>query len=229
MVRSLFDYCAECGLMYAHDDEECPNCRSLKREAKVKVGEVWSCQCGTQFVLRNSENGTIRACPNCRKFPEVKEGEEDGTPAEIGMMVPDLQEKMDAAGEIAYPYQNVNEHLRVLQGLIDSAAHAGDLGLLRIAQTGVAWTSLVMRKYHDYGDSVWRPSVLAPEVNTSAAIRVRMSDKISRLSELFSGRQSQLKEETIDDTIADLGAYCLLYLARPSQPLSQKEDYATQS
>lgn len=87
-----------------------------------------------------------------------------------------------------------------------------------IASTGVQWTLGILRKNLDYGSSVWHSPVLADGLDPGMAIRVRMSDKISRLQSLLSVKQPagrRVKDESIDDTIADLGAYCLLYLARP--------------
>lgn len=103
--------------------------------------------------------------------------------------------------------------------LIESALE-GKLGpdQERIAQVGVQWLATMLRKNLDYGSSVWNVPVLADGVDAGMAIRVRMSDKIQRLSTLLSAKQPaerMVKSESIDDTIADLGAYCLLYLARP--------------
>ncbi|MDE2468735.1 MAG: DUF1599 domain-containing protein [Bradyrhizobium sp.] len=84
-----------------------------------------------------------------------------------------------------------------------------------IAEHGLAWVSLMLRKNHDYGGAVWQPPVLLPMLEAGDAIRVRMGDKIERLKSLWGGRISEVSDESIDDTIRDLGAYCLLYLARP--------------
>lgn len=89
-----------------------------------------------------------------------------------------------------------------------------------IASTGIQWTLGLVRKHLDYGSSVWNTPCLADGLDAGMAIRVRMSDKISRLQSLLSVKQNRValvKDESIDDTIADLGAYCLLYLARPKQ------------
>lgn len=83
----------------------------------------------------------------------------------------------------------------------------------RIAATGLEWIALILRKNADYGSSVWRTPLLAPDTNPGVAIRVRMSDKIHRLQRLLAGNEQEVNE-SIDDTIRDLGAYCLLYLAR---------------
>lgn len=88
----------------------------------------------------------------------------------------------------------------------------------RIADTGMEWIALMIRKNLDYGGSVWNIPSLADGLDAGMAIRVRMSDKIQRLQSLLSVKQpgtQMVADESIDDTIRDLGAYCLLYLARP--------------
>jgi hypothetical protein len=86
----------------------------------------------------------------------------------------------------------------------------------RIARVGLEWICLLLAKNSDYGSSVWKQPLLAPEVPADAAIRVRMSDKIERLRYLrFSAGEIN---ESVEDTIRDLGAYCLLWLARPGHP-----------
>ena len=95
-------------------------------------------------------------------------------------------------------------------------AFNGELGedRKRIADEGLAWIDLVIRKNADYGSSAWKTPVLRPAMPCGEAILVRMSDKISRLASL-STKDESLVAESFDDTIRDLGAYCLLYLARP--------------
>lgn len=86
----------------------------------------------------------------------------------------------------------------------------------RIATVGLHWVATLLRKNSDYGSSVWEEPVLAPDCSTDAAIRVRMSDKVSRIRSLLSKR-AEVKEETIEDSIGDLGGYCLLLLASPKR------------
>lgn len=102
-------------------------------------------------------------------------------------------------------------------GEIVRQAAAGQRGddQQRIAVEGLGWVETLLRKNHDYGGSAWKTPALAPECDPGTAIRVRMSDKIARLEQLLSGKAPHVSEETLDDTIRDLGAYCLLYLARP--------------
>lgn len=84
----------------------------------------------------------------------------------------------------------------------------------RIARVGLEWLDLMLRKNADYGCAVWNVPMLAPTTDAKTAILVRMSDKVSRINSLLQDEQ-QVKDESIEDTIRDLGAYCLLYLASP--------------
>lgn len=92
-----------------------------------------------------------------------------------------------------------------------------------IAQEVVKWGAMLLRKNKDYGSSVWESPLLAPYCDPAIAVRVRMSDKINRLIALYS-RPPEVVDESIDDTIRDLGAYCLLELARPGRkPVREDE------
>ena len=83
----------------------------------------------------------------------------------------------------------------------------------KIVEIGEQWIALLLSKNRNYGNSVFKSPVLAPTLNPSSAIRVRMSDKIERLSNLLAGRDDEVGESELD-TVADLGAYCLLYLVQ---------------
>jgi hypothetical protein len=87
---------------------------------------------------------------------------------------------------------------------------------MAIAQEVVRWGALLLRKNADYGSSAWKSPILAPDCDPGVAIRVRMSDKINRLASLLD-RPGEVADESLDDTLRDLGAYCLLELARPGR------------
>jgi hypothetical protein len=84
-----------------------------------------------------------------------------------------------------------------------------------IATKGVEWIDLLLRKNRDYGSSAWREPVLMPGFSPRDAMLVRMSDKVQRIHTLLSGQGRPEVQESIEDTIRDLGAYCLLWLACP--------------
>jgi len=86
----------------------------------------------------------------------------------------------------------------------------------RIAETGTKVTALLIRKNIDYGSSVYKSPRLAPKLDCGTAMLVRMSDKIERLSKLLGSDEPACVSESIDDTMADLAGYLILYLARPA-------------
>lgn len=110
------------------------------------------------------------------------------------------------------------ERQRVIDMAVLEDALAGNRGdeQAAIAREVVRWGTLMLRKNRDYGSAVWERPILAPECDPGAAIRVRMSDKLSRLISLLQ-RPAEVTDESFDDTLRDLGAYCLLELARPGR------------
>lgn len=80
---------------------------------------------------------------------------------------------------------------------------------IMIAQVGLDWIALILRKNKDYGGSVFESPVLTPTLPVLSAIEVRMSDKIKRIQTL-AAHKAEVTDESLDDTYRDLGAYCLL-------------------
>ena len=70
---------------------------------------------------------------------------------------------------------------------------------------------LVARKNTDYGDSVFDPPLMCPNMSAGLAIRVRMSDKIKRIIQL-EGNPAQVKNESLADAYRDLVGYSILRL-----------------
>jgi hypothetical protein len=110
-----------------------------------------------------------------------------------------------------------NQTTIIDKAILDDAL-AGNRGEGQAAIAGevVRWGALMLRKNRDYGGAVWERPMLAPDCDPGVAIRVRMSDKLSRLISLLQ-RPAEVADESIDDTLRDLGAYCLLELARPGR------------
>jgi hypothetical protein len=94
----------------------------------------------------------------------------------------------------------------------------------RIAQVGLDWMLTLLAKNADYGGSAWAVPTLCPKLECGDAILVRMSDKISRIANLLKADSKALVDESIEDTIKDLGAYCLLWLARPKDQSQKAKD-----
>jgi hypothetical protein len=112
--------------------------------------------------------------------------------------------------------QNEHKVLEKLAAIEEALSGKHGPGQESIAREVVHWGDLLLRKNRDYGDSAWQRPLLAPDCDPGVAIRVRMSDKLNRLISLLS-RPAEVSDESIDDTLRDLGAYCLLELARPGR------------
>jgi len=85
-----------------------------------------------------------------------------------------------------------------------------------IAEEGIRWLTVLIKKNMDYGSSVFHPPVLKPSLKSGDAILVRASDKVRRLEQLHASNQNHVGE-SIEDTVRDLGAYCLLWLCNPNR------------
>lgn len=73
---------------------------------------------------------------------------------------------------------------------------------------------IALRKNCDYASSFAETPALAPHIPPADSILVRMSDKVKRINSLMKTRATGalVKDESIEDTINDLGCYCFLYL-----------------
>lgn len=112
--------------------------------------------------------------------------------------------------------KTMNEGVQYNLDTIDDAIRGDNPDQARIAETGLAWLRMLLNKNSDYGGSVWRQPALST-ATPAEAILVRMSDKIERLKTLLASREPPSVNESIEDTMRDLGAYCLLWLARPEE------------
>lgn len=110
----------------------------------------------------------------------------------------------------------IDPHEVLMERITDAikGAHGEDQQM--IARASVNWINQILQKNSDYGGSVFEQPVLAPECSVGAAIRVRMSDKINRIRSLLSGKDPEVNE-SLEDTFADIGSYCLLELVRRQQ------------
>lgn len=68
-----------------------------------------------------------------------------------------------------------------------------------------------LKKNLDYGSSAFESPVMMPKLPCTAAILVRMSDKIKRVQSLLD-REALVADESIRDTMRDLGTYAFLWL-----------------
>ena len=69
---------------------------------------------------------------------------------------------------------------------------------------------LFIRKNSDYGCSIFTTDPLCSFVCPMTAIRVRMNDKINRLSSLFNKSEAARVSESVSDTLKDLAVYAII-------------------
>lgn len=81
---------------------------------------------------------------------------------------------------------------------------------MKIAEHGLDWIEKILHKNWDYGSSVWKNPTLVPDMSPREAILVRMSDKVARIQEM-ANKDGEV-DESLEDTIGDLGAYCFLWV-----------------
>lgn len=101
--------------------------------------------------------------------------------------------------------------------LVDALSGKNGAGQKIIAQQALAWTVQLLKKNADYGSAVFSPPMLVPWLSARTVILSRMSDKVARIASLVKqDKAPRVVSESLEDSIADLGAYCLLWLCEPS-------------
>lgn len=134
---------------------------------------------------------------------------------------------LNAAGRMEFNGEQARtpldaDNCRDIDLLADALTGVRGVDQARIAVEVLRWGAMLLRKNRDYGSSAWQRPLLAPDCDSGVAIRVRMSDKINRLVSLLEG-EAEIADESVDDTLRDLGAYCLLELARPGRSGAKEE------
>jgi len=107
-----------------------------------------------------------------------------------------------------------NSILHLIADVMDDRYSGGDnysSDQHNIAEVGLDLVATLIRKNIDYGSSALTPPLLCTKLSASDAILVRMSDKIKRMEKLISSRESRVTEESLADTIKDLGGYSILW------------------
>ncbi len=90
---------------------------------------------------------------------------------------------------------------------------AGEIDILK---------DLLTRKQQNYGESVFQPPFLAPNLSVYDGIMTRLSDKFSRLRTLNSG-VPDVVNESVEDTIRDIAGYCILTLIELKRERQERE------
>lgn len=89
---------------------------------------------------------------------------------------------------------------------------------------------LFIRKNSDYGCSIFSTDPLCSFVCPMTAIRVRMNDKINRLSSLFNKSEAAKVSESVSDTLKDLAVYAIILANMydtPERTTTYAQDIAT--
>lgn len=77
---------------------------------------------------------------------------------------------------------------------------------IKIAELSEQLSTTLIQKNHDYGNSYEKT------VNEygDMIIPLRIDDKVNRLKTLLSGTDSQVRDESVADTLLDIAGYALL-------------------
>ena len=93
----------------------------------------------------------------------------------------------------------------------------------RICEECAALSELLIAKNKDYGDSAFKAPLLAPALDATSAILVRIGDKVERLQKLAFSRRPAVETESFRDTVKDLAGYCILYLVATKEKQENAE------
>lgn len=104
--------------------------------------------------------------------------------------------------------ETVEENLQI----ITDALAGNSQDQREIAYMGLETIAIMVRKNQDYGSSVFQQGAISPDVPPEAGIRVRLSDKLSRINNLIAQPDAQRVSESITDTGHDASAYLLLWV-----------------
>lgn len=97
-----------------------------------------------------------------------------------------LEEAIDEFAETISDVSNDDSHIMICQEL----------------------NSIYERKNHDYGDSFHKTF----KEEGLAMCRIRLNDKMERFKTLSRGEESQVRDESIEDTLLDLANYAIMTL-----------------
>lgn len=94
--------------------------------------------------------------------------------------------------------------------------------VVRFGRIARELSNLYERKNTDYGDSFGR----SVEKYGLISALTRISDKFNRLESLIlNGEHTEVNDESLDDTLKDLAAYCIMtVVAREQQKAKRKGD-----
>lgn len=164
----------------------------------VKCGNIWDAEADREWCMHCDRLADVY-CRSCRMFVPVARFD----------FLSDMCTK--------HPITTENQELPsddVLGVFVRALNGFNGPDQRRIANVGLYWIYTLLAKNTDYGGSAWEVPCLAPHIDVRDALFCRMSDKVKRIAALSSGADPKVNE-SLEDTVKDLGAYCLLWLARP--------------
>lgn len=87
------------------------------------------------------------------------------------------------------------------------------------AEVAAECISLYAKKNHDYGNSFDKGmDTIGPSYGIG-----RIFDKMNRLVNLTNGKEQQVKDESIDDTLRDLACYSIMMLTYRKKEIENKQ------
>ena len=116
---------------------------------------------------------------------------------------------VNASGGTTYTV-GFNETTKQWESWLDDGRELHETYMNLVRREFDAARDLVLSKGNDYDWSIFEPPVLNTRLSPLDGIDARMSDKIKRLCALISGTKEAKVKESIEDTLRDLSAYCIL-------------------
>lgn len=177
---------------------------------------VANCTHGTR--LGWDENG-IHLADKTESYSDIVELVEEAQPSPPPT---DSIEARQFGDNIHEAIEDAAERQVVLDNKLMQQAIMGKRGddQRRIAEAVCVLGAKLLRKNNDYGSSAWKRPKLASHLDSSTAIRVRMSDKLERIESLAS-KPAEVAGESLEDTLDDLVAYWILLKAAPVEEAGQ--------
>ena len=177
---------------------------------------VANCTHGTR--LGWDENG-IHLADKTESYSDIVELVEEAQPSPPPT---DSIEARQFGDNIHEAIEDAAERQVVLDNQLMQQAIMGKRGddQRRIAEAVCVLGAKLLRKNNDYGSSAWKRPKLASHLDSSTAIRVRMSDKLERIESLAS-KPAEVAGESLEDTLDDLVAYWILLKAAPVEEAGQ--------
>lgn len=121
----------------------------------------------------------------------------------------DIMKKLEEEREMSDQELLAARRLAARTGFAEHAAPTKNTTAIDIATVCENLKELLLTKNAAYGDSALNPVRIFSKADPIEQIKVRIDDKLSRLTR---GNMQNLSDETLEDTIRDLLGYFVLFL-----------------